>query len=315
MDNTQASSLSELIDTYDFFENPLDVYESYTYTLEWFVVDRDTDRRFQEFGESIDVSSVVRDAWPGPEDVKITIAKTGVTSEFNISNLTVEAQGAGMASSSKLAGTATYLEFSIVEVGETSLNDNLQNAIALCGWRGVDSAHYYMKINFIGVKADGSTVKLPQTKVLTFTLQKVTRLSSTTDARGTSTVLQGTILNDTVIGNNASLSKTEGGFTYLVGDNLSDTLGVTEDVNGEPKEGSFIDELNKNTKRRHPALFDNLQNTYKVTMSEQFKEFIKDSSMSGVTANTITSVSNVHKDVQIGQVHPMMSIFLSLIHI
>lgn len=309
MDNTQASSLSELIDTYDFFENPLDVYESYTYTLEWFVVDRDADRRFQEFGESIDVSSVVRDAWPGPEDVKITIAKTGVTSEFNIADLTVEAQGAGMAESSKLAGTATYLEFSIVEVGETSLNDNLQNAIALCGWRGVDSAHYYMKINFIGVNTDGSTVKLPQTKVLTFTLQKVTRLSSTTDGRGTSTVLQGTILNDTVIGNNASLSKTEGSFTYLVGDNLSDTLGATEDVNGEPKEGSFIDELNKNTKRRHPILVDNLQNTYKVTMSEQFKEFIKDSSMSGVTANTITSVSNVHKDVQVGQVQPLMSIF------
>ena len=217
MNNSQASSLSELIDSNDFFENPLDVYESYTYTLEWFVVDREADIRYQEFGESLNVQTVVNDGWPGPEDVKITIAKTGVTTEFNITDLTVEAQGAGMASSSKLAGTATYLEFSVVEVGETSLNDNLQNAIALCGWRGVDSAHYYMKINFIGVKQDGSTVKLPQTKVLTFTLQKVTRLSSTTDARGTSTLLQGTILNDTVIGNKSSVSKTEGTFTYIVG--------------------------------------------------------------------------------------------------
>lgn len=309
MDNTQASSLSGLIDSYDFFENPLDVYESYTYTLEWFVVDRDTDRRFQQFGESMNVSSVVRDAWPGPEDVKITIAKTGVTTEFNIADLTVEAQGAGMASSSKLAGTATYLEFSIIEVGETSLNDNLQNAIALCGWRGVDSAHYYMKINFIGITTDGTEVKLPQTKVLTFTLQKVTRLSSTTDARGTSTVLQGTILNDNVIGNNVSLSTTEGSFTYLVGDNLYDTLGVTEDVDGEPKEGSFIDELNKNTKRRHPTLLDNLQHTYKVTMSKQFKELVKDSPMGGVTANTIKSIGNLHIDKQVGQVHPLMSIF------
>lgn len=309
MNNSQASSLNELIDSNDFFENPLDVYESYTYTLEWFVVDREADIRYQEFGESLNVQTVVNDGWPGPEDVKITIAKTGVTTEFNIIDLTVDAQGAGMASTSKLAGTATYLEFSVVEVGETSLNDNLQNAVALCGWRGVDSAHYYMKINFIGVKPDGSTVKLPQTKVLTFTLQKVTRLSSTTDARGTSTLLQGTILNDTVIGNKSSVSKTEGTFTYLVGENLYDTLGVTEDVGGTPKEGSFIDELNKNTKRRHPTLVEDLQNTYRITMSEQFKELIKDSTMSGVTSNTITSISNLHIDKQVGQVQPLMSIF------
>ena len=308
MNNSQASSLSELIDSNDFFENPLDVYESYTYTLEWFVVDREADIRYQEFGESLNVQTVVNDGWPGPEDVKITIAKTGVTTEFNITDLTVEAQGAGMASSSKLAGTATYLEFSVVEVGETSLNDNLQNAIALCGWRGVDSAHYYMKINFIGVKSDGSTVKLPQTKVLTFTLQKVTRLSSTTDARGTSTLLQGTILNDTVIGNKSSVSKTEGTFTYIVGENLYDTLGVTEDIDGTPKEGSFIDELNKNTKRKHPTLVEDLQHTYRITMSEQFKELVKDSTMSGVTADTIKNMKPPMAN-QVGQVHPMMSIF------
>ena len=50
MNNSQASSLNELIDSNDFFENPLDVYESYTYTLEWFVVDREADIRYQEFG-------------------------------------------------------------------------------------------------------------------------------------------------------------------------------------------------------------------------------------------------------------------------
>jgi hypothetical protein len=308
MNNSQASSLNELIDSNDFFENPLDVYESYTYTLEWFVVDREADIRYQEFGESLNVQTVVNDGWPGPEDVKITIAKTGVTTEFNIVDLTVDAQGAGIASSSKLAGTATYLEFSVVEVGETSLNDNLQNAVALCGWRGVDSAHYYMKINFIGVKPDGSTVKMPQTKVLTFTLQKVTRLSSTTDARGTSTVLQGTILNDTVIGNKSSVSKTEGTFTYIVGENLYDTLGVTEDTDGTPKEGSFIDELNKNTKRRHPLLVEDLQNTYRITMSKQFKELIKDSTMSGVTADTIKNMKPPMAN-QVGQVLPLLSIF------
>ena len=308
MDNTQASSLSGLIDSYDFFENPLDVYESYTYTLEWFVVDTAADKRYQQFDESINVSSVVKDAWPGPEDVKITIAKTGVTTEFNVTDLKVDAQGAGMASTSKLAGTATYLDFTVTEVGETSLVDNLQNAIALCGWKGIDSAHYYMKINFIGVTPDGVTVKLPQTKVLTFTLQRVTKLSSTTDARGTSTLLQGTILPDTVIGNNIGLSKTDGTFTYLVGDNLYDTLGVTEKIDDSPKEGSFIDELNKNSKRRHPTLLDNLQNTYKVTMSDQFKELVKDSPLSGVTTDTIKNMKPPMAN-QVGQVQPEMSIF------
>lgn len=133
MDNTQATTLSDIADTHEFLENPLDVYENYTYNIEWFVVDIDADRKFQEFGETLNVVSIVNDGWPGVEDTKITIAKTGVTTEFNIAELSIEGSGAGIAETSKIAGTALTVEFTVVEVGETSLVDNLQNAIALMG--------------------------------------------------------------------------------------------------------------------------------------------------------------------------------------
>ena len=296
MDNTQAITLSDIADTYEFLENPLDVYENYTYNIEWFVVDRDSDQRFQEFGETLDVVTIVNDGWPTIRDTKITIAKTGVTTEFNLTDLSVQSVGAGIAETSKIAGTAITLDFTVTQVGETSLVDNLQNAIALCGWRTIDSTHFYIKINFVGVDKNGTKVKIPQTKIFTFTLQSVTQLSTETDIRGTSTVLQGTILPDTVISNKREISSTESGFDYEVAETLSDTLD------------NFIDELNESIKVTHPTLIENLQNTYKITMSKQFKEWIKDSSMKGVTSNTIKNM-DVPDARHIGIVTPLMSIF------
>ena len=309
MDNTQAITLSDIADTQEFLENPLDVYESYTYNIEWFVVDRDSDQRFQEFGETLDAITIVNDGWPTPQDTKITIAKTGVTTEFNLTDLSIQSVGAGIAETSKIAGTAITLDFTVTQVGETSLVDNLQNAIALTGWRTIDSTHFYIKINFVGVDKNGKKVKIPQTKIFTFTLQSVTQLSTETDTRGTSTVLQGTILPDTVISNKRQISSTENGFTFEVAETLHDTLGVTEDdTETPPKEGSFIDELNKSIKISHPTLTENLQNTYKITMSDQFKEWTKDSSMKGITSNSIKNMKPPDARY-IGQVTPLMSIF------
>ena len=308
MDITQATTLSDFVDTKEFLENSLDVYESYTYNLEWFVVDIDADRKFQEFGETLSVVSVVNDGWPGVGDTKITIAKTGVTTEFNITDLTIEGSGAGIAETSKIAGTALTLDFTVTEVGETSLVDNLQNAIALTGWKSIDQTHFYMKINFVGFDVNGKNHKISQTKVLTFTLQRVTNLQSQTDARGTTTVLRGTILQDSVIGNKLSISKTENGFTYIVGETLEDTLGIVSEVAPEPKEGSFIDELNKSIKDAHPNLLPNLQNTYKITMSDQFKTLIKGTSMRGITSSTIENMSPPIAS-QVGQVPALMNIY------
>lgn len=312
MDNTQATTLSDIADTHEFLENPLDVYENYTYNIEWFVVDIDADRKFQEFGETLNVVSIVNDGWPGVEDTKITIAKTGVTTEFNIAELSIEGSGAGIAETSKIAGTALTVEFTVVEVGETSLVDNLQNAIALMGWKNISETHFYIKINFIGIDSNGKKVKIPQTKVLTFTLQSVIRLTTQTDEKGTSTTLRGTVLQDRVIGNRLAISSTEYGFTYDVAETLYDTLGVTgkgeDGSETQPKAGSFMDSLNTNIIEKHPTLIENLRNTYKITMSDQFKEKFGNSSTRGITSNTIENM-NPPVASQIGQVPPLMNIF------
>ena len=309
MDNTQAITLSDIADTHEFLENPLDVYETYTYNIEWFVVDRDADQKFQEFGENLNVATIVNDGWPGVTDTKITIAKTGVTTEFNLTDLTVQSLGAGIAETRKIAGVATHLEFTVTQLGRTNLVDNLQNAIALCGWKDIASTHFYIKINFVGVDKNGIKVKIPQTKVLTFTVEKLTELSTTTDTRGTTTLLRAPILQDTVV-SHQMVSKTENAFSYKVVESLYDTLGV-EEGQSQPKAGSFIDELNKSIKVKHPTLLPSLQNTYKITMSTPFKEWIKDASMKGVTSNTIKNMEpSQHNDAkQVGQVTPMMNIF------
>ena len=79
MDNTISATLKDVVDKHEgFLENPLDVYDSYTYTLEWFVCDRKTTREFQE-QEAFNMETIVSDGWPRLTDNAITIAKTGVT--------------------------------------------------------------------------------------------------------------------------------------------------------------------------------------------------------------------------------------------
>ncbi len=312
-DNTQAKSLDSWVDNHEFLENPLDVYESYTYNIEWFVVDIDADLKFQEFGETFNVESIVNDGWPGVEDTKITIAKTGVTTEFIISDLTVVGSGAGIAETSKLAGTALTLDFTVTEVGTTNLADNLQNAVALCGWKNISETHFYMKINFLGVNSKGVKVKIPQTKIITFTLSSLINLQTQTDARGTTTMLQGVILPDTVIGDRISLSNTETQFTYTVGETLTDTLGITE--KGEdaseipPKEKSFMDALNNSISKTHPNLLPELQNSYKITMSDQFKEKFGNASTRGITSSTIINMDTFEEARRVGKVKSLMNIY------
>jgi hypothetical protein len=83
-------------------------------------------------------------------DGKIIIAKTGVTTEFNLTDLNIESVGAGNATMSKIAGTAINLNFNITQVGDTNLVDTIQNAIALSGYHTINTTTFYIKINFVG---------------------------------------------------------------------------------------------------------------------------------------------------------------------
>lgn len=76
MDNTKASTLQDIVDATEFISNPLDQYTSFTYNLEWIVVDRETDRRFQQF-EGFNIEGISNNEWPSVDDNYITIAKTG----------------------------------------------------------------------------------------------------------------------------------------------------------------------------------------------------------------------------------------------
>ena len=110
MDNTATTYLKDLVDSHTFIENPLDVFDSYTYTLEWFVCDREATREFA-MGEAFSMSDIIKNAWPRDGDNYITIAKTGVTTEFNITDLTVDSVGVGNGDYSKIAGTAYKVNF------------------------------------------------------------------------------------------------------------------------------------------------------------------------------------------------------------
>ena len=126
MDNSVNSTLKDIVDQNIFIENPLDEFDSYTYTLEWFVCDKLTTREFQ-IHEAFKMKEIVANAWPQAGQNKITIAKTGVTTEFNVTDLSVESVGVGNGIMSKIAGTADKLSFTVTQVGNTSLADTFTN--------------------------------------------------------------------------------------------------------------------------------------------------------------------------------------------
>ena len=160
MNNTLNATLKDIVDKNTFVENPLDEFDSYTYTLEWFVCDRETTREFQEHEASM-MKDIVTNAWPRTEQNIITIAKTGVTTEFNITDLSIESIGVGNGTMSKIAGTADKISFTCTQVGNTSLADSLQTVVALCGFNSIADAEYFIKINFVGHLKEGSFSEPP----------------------------------------------------------------------------------------------------------------------------------------------------------
>ena len=67
------------------------------------------------------IPSIVKNQWPGAQDRGITIAKSGVSTELLISDLEIRGVGAGKSRTSKIAGSAQFIEFTITQVGNTNL--------------------------------------------------------------------------------------------------------------------------------------------------------------------------------------------------
>ena len=258
MDNTATTYLKDLVDSHTFIENPLDVFDSYTYTLEWFVCDREATREFA-MGEAFSMSDIIKNAWPRDGDNYITIAKTGVTTEFNITDLTVDSVGVGNGDYSKIAGTAYKVNFTVTQIGNTSLSDSLQNVVALCGFTGIGNAEYFIKINFVGHNADGVETKINQTKVIPFKLIDYQQLNTTSDARGTTTVLSGQVPADKVV-MDTDVSHIQHPFDYPIGDTLEDTLN------------NFFTALNKQIGEKNTMLKANMKHTYGYEFSEQMRK-------------------------------------------
>ena len=73
-------------------------------TIFWFVVDQIEASRFLKYETTPNyVEDIVNDVWPEDSIKKITIAKTGVSTEMNITGLTIQTTGHGSTNQNKIA--------------------------------------------------------------------------------------------------------------------------------------------------------------------------------------------------------------------
>ena len=280
-----ATSLEEVVDRMErlniFWDNELDNFQNYTYNIELFQVNQGEARNYLRLENTPDMLlDVVNDGWPKAGMKKITIAKTGVSAELVITDVQIRGTGYGAVSLSRMAGTATELQFQITQVGGTSLPDMLQNAALLSGYTSIFDSIYFMKIKFMGYDDDNQIVRdFPATKVLPFKIKQTTDLDTTTDARGTSVLLSGNILTDEVV-NSTDVSKVESNFEFATKDTLEETLE------------EFMDKLNKNVIQN--SVLDSTQfiHTYKISMSEEFKQRYGQADMRGIGYPNYASANN-----------------------
>lgn len=294
------SGLKKLAEQYDYLYNELDEFDSYTYSLEWFVADKKSTKQFQ-LQEAALAQTIAKNGWPKPTDNVITIAKTGYTTEFNVTDLTVEAVGVGNSNYSKIAGTATKLEFTCTQVGNTSLAETLQTAVALCGYVSISDASYFMKINFIG-HTNGVPKTLNQTKVIPFKIRDYQNINTSTDVRGTTTVLNGTVVADTVV-MNTSVSLSEFQFKYERGKTLEECLD------------NLMYSLNKVIHdENNTQLGSNLKHSYSYTFSDKFKQEFATGSMQGVDNDVQKDFTptGINDAIEIGTVKAGQAIYSTI---
>lgn len=307
-----AESLSDIVTSMEnnneWWENALDQYQNYTYHLELFVVKQ---RDALEFllNEAQDLDSIISNSWPGSDIQYITIAETGVTTEFNIQDLEIKSLGAGSSSVSRLAGTATRLSFSIIQVGNTSLNDNLMNAALLSGYASISEAKYFLKVNFKGYSDDGSTIRSENqnlTKVFPFVISNVGDVPSSTDARGTITTIEGTITPDYAVSRSVNLIQHN--FEFDIKETLKETIE------------EFFTKLNENIQKNdfstESAANNQYIHTYDFEFDNDFMTEFGESMMNGDEPNVggsarnevATRTGSVNISQQTGVITPGLSI-------
>ncbi|MBK43685.1 MAG: hypothetical protein CMC83_07495 [Flavobacteriaceae bacterium] len=307
-----ATSLAQLIDGMEdrklFWDNELDQFQNYTYNLELFVINQQEAAKFLAYENTPSLmDDVVTDAWPPSNIEKITIAKSGVTTELNITDLNISSLGAGDVNISRLAGTARVLDFTITQVGATSLPDMLNNTALLCGYPNFNAAVYFMKIKFIGYDDNDNIIRnFPATKVIPFNISKFANLASDTDARGTTTRLEGQVVQDKVVTNTAT-SQTDYNFEFPVKDTLDETIQ------------EFFNSLNKSTKEKSVISDPDFINEYRFKMSPEFKQEFGQAEMKEAGHPNMASGNNEtdkKKAIKIGQqtgvVTPGISIYSCL---
>ena len=307
-----AESLSDIVTSMEnnneWWENALDQYQNYTYHLELFVVKQKDALEFL-LNEAQDLDSIISNSWPGSDIQYITIAETGVTTEFNIQDLEIASLGAGSSSVSRLAGTATKLSFSIIQVGNTSLNDNLMNAALLSGYASISEAKYFLKVNFKGYSDDSSTIRSENqnlTKVFPFVISNVSDVSSSTDARGTITTIEGTITPDYAV--SRSVNQIQHNFEFDIKETLKETIE------------EFFTKLNENIQKNdfstESAANNQYIHTYDFEFDNDFMTEFGESMMNGDEPNVggsarnevATRTGSVNISQQTGVITPGLSI-------
>jgi GH24 family phage-related lysozyme (muramidase) len=227
--------LAEVRENNDWIENPLNQYEHYTYNLELFLVSpEDT----INFFENVPISTISAGGWPAAGTKKVTIAQTGVTTEFNIDGLEVTTVAAG-SSPEVVSGASTKLSFTLTQVGEVSMADSLKNATLIAGWQNLGIATFFVKITFKGFDTNGTPMELPNTtKVLPFRLSKLRDMSTEVDVSGTYIVLEGMTSRSSAL--RSDIDTFPDNIEFELGSTLGETVNnLIEAVNSYVTESSF----------------------------------------------------------------------------
>jgi GH24 family phage-related lysozyme (muramidase) len=308
---SNAESLSEIVTEMEkneeWWMNALDEYQNFAYNIELFIVNQADAFDFM-FNETSNIDTIISNGWPSSDMRYITVAETAVTTEFNIQDLEITSLGAGSSSTSKLAGTATSMSFSIVQVGNTSLNDNLMNASLLSGYSSISEAKFFLKLNFKGYTDDGvAQVSEGQnlTKVFPFVISNIGDVSTGTDTRGTITTIEGTIAQD--YATSSSINLIDYNFEFVIKETLQETLQ------------SFLDKLNETIREKDFSSGNAASNAfiheYSIEFDNDFLTEYGESKMNDETAqpgsanNTVgVRRGGVNVSEQIGNITPGLSI-------
>lgn len=306
-----TSVLNWLEDEDQFWENELDFYENYSYDLEFLVVPVGESESFLNF-KSVSFEQIINNQWPPENSNYVTIAKTGLTTEFTVDNLQIRSMGTGSGDVNKMVGTGVSLSFDLRQVGNTSINDTLIGVAMLMGYASIADATYYMKINFNGYDLFDPTdaPPLPTTKVIPFKLNKLKDIATTTNETGTVITLEGTIIQQ--MSTLANVNLTEYPFEFTIKDTLEETIN------------SFIDDLNNVVSSPENTSYTAEQlrflTEYEVRFDSSMDSFKSSSMVSSTSVNTSAGNNTVSKRTNsinsgetVGNITPGLSI-IDILH-